>query len=114
MVSVHLSPVASDVVSKATEKFHSPITVTVTKASVFSKLKALVRDKFLVGKTPSSCRRRSLGNKEIAAVSELLQIVRSVVAPLNDTNGGRPHDDEYRARVGQEGEEGDEAGAWWW
>ncbi|PWZ05889.1 NAC domain-containing protein 86 [Zea mays] len=85
-VSFHLNnnPVASDDdVSKATGKSRSPIiSVMTTKDSgssfsVFSKLKALIRDKFLLKKLPSSCQRSLLGSKETAAVSELLQMVVS-------------------------------------
>jgi hypothetical protein len=80
-----LNPLASDV-SKAIEKFHFPISVTAKvsgRVSIFSKFKALVRDKFLVTK-PSS-HQRSLGSKETAAVSELLQIVSLLLTPKEVT-----------------------------
>lgn len=79
-VSFHLNPVASDV-SEAIEKFHFPITTKVSgRVSIFSKFKALVRDKFLM--RPSY--KRSLGSKE-TTVSELLQIVSLLLAPKEVT-----------------------------
>lgn len=84
-VSFHLNPLASDV-SKAIEKFHFPISVTTKvsgRVSIFSKFKALIRDKFLV--TKSSSYQRSLGNKETATVSELLQIVSLLLTPKEVT-----------------------------
>ncbi|CAL4928719.1 unnamed protein product [Urochloa decumbens] len=80
-VSFHLNPLASDI-SKAIEKFHFPISVTTKvsgRVSIFSKFKAIIRDKFLVIK-PSTYQ-RSLGSKETAAVSELLQIVSLLLTP---------------------------------
>ncbi|WVZ55212.1 hypothetical protein U9M48_005904 [Paspalum notatum var. saurae] len=86
-VSFHLNPIASDV-SKAIEKFHFPISVTTKvsgRVSIFSKFKALIRDKFLV-KKPSSYQSRSLFvSKETAAVSELLQIVSLLLTPKEVT-----------------------------
>ncbi|RLN39752.1 hypothetical protein C2845_PM01G00900 [Panicum miliaceum] len=84
-VSFHLNPLASDV-SKAIEKFHFPISVTTKvsgRVSIFSKFKALIRDKFLVTK-PSSYQ-RSLGGKETATVSELLRIVSLLLTPKEVT-----------------------------
>ena len=81
-----MNPLASDV-SKAIEKFHFPISVTTKvsgRVSIFSKFKALIRDKFLVTK-PSSYYQRSLGNKETATVSELLQIVSLLLTPKEVT-----------------------------
>ncbi|KAJ1299072.1 hypothetical protein BS78_01G503200 [Paspalum vaginatum] len=85
-VSFHLNPIASDV-SKAIEKFHFPISVTTKvsgRVSVFSKFKALIRDKFLVKKL-SSYQSRSLVSKETAAVSELLQILSLLLTPKQVT-----------------------------
>uniref|UniRef100_A0A0A9D6H0 NAC domain-containing protein n=1 Tax=Arundo donax TaxID=35708 RepID=A0A0A9D6H0_ARUDO len=83
-VSFHLNPVARDV-SKAIEKFHFPISVPAKisgRVSFFSKFKALIRDKFLM--KPSSYQ-RSLGSKDTAAVSELLQIVSLLLTPKEVT-----------------------------
>lgn len=77
MVSFHLNPVASKV-GKAIEKSHYlPVTSKVsgsTKVSIFGKVKALIRGKFL--KRPSSQYQRSE-----TTVSELLQIVSLLLAP---------------------------------
>lgn len=83
-VSFHLNPIASDV-SKAIEKFHFPTSVTTKisgRVSIFSKFKALIRDKFLVKKPPSY--QGSL-SKETAAVSDLLQIVSLLLTPKEVT-----------------------------
>jgi hypothetical protein len=83
-VSFHLNPIASDV-SKAIEKFHFPTSVTTKvsgRVSIFSKFKALIRDKFLM--KPSY--QRSLGTKEAAAGSELrLNIVTLLLTPKETT-----------------------------
>ncbi|KAF8780205.1 hypothetical protein HU200_001872 [Digitaria exilis] len=87
-VSFHLNPLASDV-SKAIEKFHFPISATTKvisgRVSIFSKFKALIRDKFLM--TKASSYQRSLGSKETAAVSELLQIVSSLLLTPMEVTG---------------------------
>ncbi|KAL6847498.1 hypothetical protein ACP4OV_022524 [Aristida adscensionis] len=82
-VRFHLNPMASDV-SKAIEKFHFPITPNKVSGrfSIFSKFKALIRDKLSLMK-PSY--QRSLGSKERAAVSELLQIVSLLLTPKEAT-----------------------------
>jgi hypothetical protein len=81
-----LNPVAREV-SKAIEKFHFPISSVTTKVSgrvsiIFSKFKALIRNKFLLTK-PSY--QRSLGTKETAAGSELLNIVTLLLTPKEAT-----------------------------
>lgn len=89
-VSFHLNPIASEV-SKATEKFHFPISVATKvsgSVSIFSKFKAIIRDKFLVKKpSSSSLYQRSSGSKETVAVSELLQIVSSLLLTPMEVTG---------------------------
>jgi hypothetical protein len=83
-VSFHLNPIASDVI-KAIEKFQFPISVTTKvsgRVSIFSKFKALIRDKFLM--KPSY--QRSFGTKETAAGSEpRLNIVTLLLTPKETT-----------------------------
>ncbi|KAL6589767.1 hypothetical protein ACP70R_050214 [Stipagrostis hirtigluma subsp. patula] len=91
-VSFHVNPIASDV-SKAIEKFHFPISVTTKvsgRISIFSKFKALVRDKLFL--TKQSTYQRSLGSKETAAVSELLQIVSLLLTPKEVTGPTTEHE----------------------
>jgi hypothetical protein len=77
-VSFHSNPAAT-AVSKATEKFHFPVTTKVSgRVSIFSKFKALIRDKFLMMRPSHSYQR--LGSKE-TTVNELLQIVSLLLAP---------------------------------
>ena len=81
MVSFHLNPVASEV-GRATEKFsYLPVTskVSGSRVSIFGKVKALIRGKFL-RRRPTSQYQRSE-----TTVSELLQIVSLLLAPKEVT-----------------------------
>ncbi|KAL5210720.1 hypothetical protein ABZP36_006343 [Zizania latifolia] len=83
-VSFHSNPVASTVVGKAAEKFHFPVTAKVSgRVSIFTKFKALIRDKFLMR---PSCQSRS-GNKETTVTSELLQVVSLLLVPKEVVTG---------------------------
>jgi hypothetical protein len=82
MVSFHLNPVASEV-GKAIEKFHYlPVTskVSGSRVSIFGKVKALIRNKFVTMRRPSSQYQKSE-----TTVSELLQIVSLLLAPKEVT-----------------------------
>ncbi|XP_006649289.1 NAC domain-containing protein 86-like [Oryza brachyantha] len=83
-VSFHSNPAAS-AVSKATEKFHFPILTTKVsgRVSIFSKFKALIRDKLFLMRPSSSYQR--LGSSKETTVSELLQIVSLLLAPKQVT-----------------------------
>uniref|UniRef100_A0A0D9VNS9 NAC domain-containing protein n=1 Tax=Leersia perrieri TaxID=77586 RepID=A0A0D9VNS9_9ORYZ len=83
-IRFHSNPAATAVSKATTEKFHFPVTTKVIsgRVSIFSKLKALIRDKFLMRRPSSNYQR--LGSKE-TTVAELLQIVSLLLAPKQIT-----------------------------